>query len=465
MGQAVYALTKFGRHLEALDLVESCAAEDWWCSALMGLVYHTAGRPDEAEEPFGRFLEGAPDSVRCDVADATWLLGRFPTYRSPTKWPPAYFRAFERLDCAARLAWSDTIFWLADPLYVLEGNDRRSEYLARALQFRMYAEISEARPVAGWDRDFAALHRTLRVRRGPRDSWEYPRESLRGLALSPRWTSKKAARYHFVPDFEGEGLSNPSWRLLGEYEDEGYTPAYAPFHPVPVQIARFRAASGPTMQRMAAAVTVRGTPVETAAQSGYLVFTDAPESFPLQLESPFRDGRAVYLADSEAKPHVVSFEILTGEGIGWHREWVRPLATEGTGLSDLLLYMPTGREEPDSVLAAAALMHGTTSIEAGELGLYWEVYGVSGETPIAFELEVRKEDGGFIDRLRRLLPGGGEEEGEGRLGWTDPAAGEPHPRAVILDLRNLEAGAYSLVLRARWGDGEPVETTRRIEVR
>ncbi len=36
MGQAIYALTKFGRLQEAEDLVLECKAEGWWCEALQG---------------------------------------------------------------------------------------------------------------------------------------------------------------------------------------------------------------------------------------------------------------------------------------------------------------------------------------------------------------------------------------------------------------------------------------------
>jgi hypothetical protein len=83
--------------------------------------------------------------------------------------------------------------------------------------------------------------------------------------------------------------------------------------------------------------------------------------------------------------------------------------------------------------------------------------------PVEFELEVRGE-GGLIDRLLRLLPGG-PQEGPGRLAWSGPAGGEGFGRAVILDLRNLDDGSYTIVLRARQEGVEAVETSRIVRVR
>lgn len=92
--------------------------------------------------------------------------------------------------------------------------------------------------------------------------------------------------------------------------------------------------------------------------------------------------------------------------------------------------------EPDSLLAAAVLMHGTTSLEPEELGLYWELYGVSAETPVEFSLEARKADGGgLISSLRRLLPGGGARPS--RCGGS---------RSVLLDeLRGPQSGEVHLL--------------------
>jgi hypothetical protein len=433
----------------------------------MGHVLQGVGRVAEAETRFRSFVDAAPDSITCTYADATWLLGSWSWIKVRMSWGPPAVREeqWSNQPCEARMAASDTIWWLSDPLYVVEGNDRWSEHIDRNLKARSLSEIQDATAAAPWTGSFLGAMWAIHTRRGPPDSHEWEmRLPWNGAGLV--WTSKTAARYHFVPDFEGEGLSQPTWRLEAEFDDEGYTPPYAPFYALPLQVARFRMADdaedngAAKNMRIATAGSVLGTPIEGAAESGYLVLSDAPESFPLQLSGAFNEGRAVYLAQAPAKRYVTSFEVLTDAGIGWHREMLEPLDLDGPGLSDILLYEPVGYSEPDSLLAATSMMLGTTELEDGtELGLYWEVYGAEVDAPLEFELQVESEQGGFIERLRRLLPGG-TEEGNLTLSWTEPAIGPVSPRAIVLDLGTMETGSYTVVIRARWEGQSALETRR-----
>jgi hypothetical protein len=61
------------------------------------------------------------------------------------------------------------------------------------------------------------------------------------------------------------------------------------------------------------------------------------------------------MAELEDEGYKPTFEILTPGKVGWHREKILPNGIGGAGLSDLLLYRPTGLEEPDSLLGAAVL--------------------------------------------------------------------------------------------------------------
>ena len=477
-GQAVFNLTRFGRPLDAMQIAESCEAEEGWCRALEGHVLHSVGRVQESETRFRQFIETTPDSVRCRYADATWLVGQwsFVEVRQNPR-PPEIWTSWQDHPCGQRLTVSDTLWWLADPLYIVDGNDRWAEHVDRMLRTTWATQIIRSKPSQEWPRAWQDARRAGWIRRGPFDSfqWETSNPSL-FVAL---WTSRKAARYHFMPDFRGEGFQEPVWRLVGEMDEEGYTPPYGTFHPLPVQIARFRhtgsaAAVGTssesqprsTSMHLALAATVRGSPIADAAEAAYLVLTDAPDSFPLQLQAPFTEERAVFLAQATPKRYVTSLEVLTEAGIGRHRETVEPLAAEGPGLSDILLYEPVGLAEPDSLMAAASSMLGTTEVEdVRELGLYWEVYGPAAETPLAFTLRLEEEGGGFVERLRRLLPGGAEEA-TGTLSWTEPAAGPVSPKAIVLGVQELDPGRYTLVLQVGWeGQEEVLERRRELVIR
>ena len=476
-GQSVFNLLRFGRPLEAMEIAQGCQASEGWCRALEGHALQSVGRVQEAEAHFRAFIEMAPDSVRCRYADATWLLGSWSYLDGRRTFsPPDVWSRWSERPCGERMAVADTLWWLADPLFIVEGNDRWAEHIDRSLKSRWYFEISDARPTQRSTQDWVDTRWGNFSRRGPWDSFQNQDPVPLSGALAV-WTSQKAARYHFMPDFEGEGFENPTWRLLSEVDsDEGYTPPYGPFHHLPVQIARFRSRPPPSDDpepgpsstnslRIAAAGTVQETPIADVAQSAYLTLSDGPESFPLQLEAAFHEGRAVFLADAPSQRYVASLEVITEAGIGWHREMIQPLATEGAGLSDILLYEPQGRNEPDSLMAAASTMLPTTEIHSlSQLGLYWEVYGAEADVGVEFQLRLEKEGGGFVERLRRLLPGG-EEEAPGTLSWEEPATGPVSPKAIVLDVEGLEPGRYTLVVRARWEGQEVVERTRVMVVR
>jgi len=475
MGQAVGMLVRLGRHLEALEVAESCSAEPWWCSALRAHVFQAAGRPAEAEAGLLGLLTEAPDSVACQFQTAHWLPGTRP--RREVEWGTHDIESEGRpspSSCEAEAAVGDTLFWLADPLYVVEGNDRLVEHLDRGLKAMLHRQVFEETlitevpfpqtPFAGW-----AIYWPDIVRRGPWDSYrhEYTGNRRQGSIIWV-WTSRTAARYHFVPDFAGEGFGDPIWRLNGTMEDEGYTPPYGPFHEVPIQVARFRGNSSeeaaPSM-RLALASTLQGTPLLEVADSAHLVLTDAPESFPLVLTAPVDSaGRARFLAEAPPERYVTSVEILSEAGVGWHREMMEPVELLGRGLSDILLYEPTGPASPETLVAATSTMLGTTEIQGlSVLGLYWEVYGAEVDTPLELQVRVERREGGLVERLRRILPGG-PEESSGTMGWSEPSTGLVSPKAMELSLDTLAPGRYTLVVRARWEGQEWMERRRTIAV-
>lgn len=446
-GFATFALVNAGRLPDAFKVANSCRAAAWWCSLLKGYVDHAVGRLPAAEREFRSGLAAAPDSVRCAYMDASWAVqGRVRD-------------RLEHLPCAQRAIVSDSIWWLADPSYALPGNERWTEQIARILYRRFdifaYSLIPDIYE-AGW-----LASQTRILPRGPVDSWR--NQSANSLLHLQFWTSKKAARYHFVPDFEGDSLSRPVWHLNGTIHEEGYTPPGPPFYEVPAQVARFR--QGDSMV-VAVAGTLAGTPMASAAApTAYLVLSDAPDDFPLGLSSALHDGRAVFLGRVAAKPWVTSFEVLSKDGIGRHRLMLEPLQVQGPGVSDVALYSPAGPELPDSLRMAAEMMLGDTTVAKGDqLGIYWETYGAPKGTPVDVELEVQREGGGLLSHLKNLVPGLGPTS-SGRPSWTATSPGVVFRRAVVLDLSDVDPGNYTLVLKTSWPGQQILETRRPFVVR
>lgn len=456
LGQTVYNLTKFRQSTRALVLAEQCQAEAWWCDILMGYVLHAQGRAGEAEPFFRKAMDAAPIPLRCSFEDGLWLLGEWSQERAgPFHLPPGR-EDTEDWPCLDRLEASDTIFWLGDPLYSVEGNERWVEHIYRATGIFLYNQIQDL-VLGGRPRpqEYKDLTWALRIRRGVWDSW---RES--GSRGTTYWTSEEKAPYHFLPDVSPEDLSSPSWDLHGDLFDEGFKPAFSPFFSIPAQVARFRVADS---LRVLASGALKGTPLEDApGTSAQFILTDAPGSFPLFLTGNTFRSNAIFLGQAPARDYVVGLEVLSGVGVGWHREFIRSLAPTGPELSDLLLYLPRTEAGPDSLLQAAGLMLSSLTVPRDQdLGAYWEVYGAEGGKELEFELALFGQSGGGISRF---IPGG-RDEAYGPVRWTETASGPTHPTSLTLELGNLDAGEYELVLKVRVeGEGE-MERRRALRIR
>jgi hypothetical protein len=449
-GFATFALVNAGRLPDAFEVASGCRAAAWWCSLLKGYVYHAVSRLPAAESEFRSGLSAASDSVRCTYVDASWAVqGKL---RDRLK----------RLPCAQRVVVSDSVWWLADPSYASPGNERWTEQIARVF-YRQFDALTDSLIFPGYRARWSPTLSARILARGPVDSWRNSGVASNGAVRFDFWTSKKAARYHFVPDFEGDSLSRPVWHLNGTIEEEGYTPPGPPFYEVPAQIARFR--NGDSMV-VAVAGTLAGMPIAHAAvPTAYLVLSDAPDSFPLKLSSTLTDERAVFLGQAAVRSWVTSFEVLSKEGIGRHRIMLQPLQVQGPGVSDVLLYSPAGPELPDSLRMAAGMMLGDTTVSKGDqLGIYWETYGAPKGRPVTVELEVEREGGGLLSQLKNLVPGLGPSS-SARPSWTATSPGPVFRRAVVLDLSELDSGSYTLLLKTSWPGQEVLETRRRFVVR
>jgi hypothetical protein len=458
MGQAVYALTKFDRLPQAQSAVDACQAEDWWCEALQGYVLYAYAPLVEVEARFRSALAGAPAGIRCRWEDATWLLGEWDQRVGGRELLPPGRAETEDWECAERMAVSDTLWWLADPLLSEEGNDRWTTHIARAVAGHLSEELR--RTIRGSDlpRETRDHDWAMRIRRGPWDSYE----RLPGRNDARFWTSEEAASYHFLPEVRPGDLSRPTWRLRGDIQDEGYTPDYGPLFPLRGQMARFR--HGDSL-RVVAAGDLGGSPLRRALDArSSLVLTDSPESDPRTATVETRRETPILLTGAPPGRYLAGFEVFTDLGIGIHRRFLAPLAAEGPEISDLLLYGPPEEIEPDSLPDVLPFVLGSPRVEEGTpLGVFWELYGAPEGETLTFGLTMEGEEGGLVDRLVGLFPGGSREE-RGRVSWTEPALGEPHPRGITLSLSGLEPGGYTLVLAVEWPGQPPLERRQALRI-
>lgn len=458
LGQAVYGLVKFRFLEDAAALVNGCEAEEWWCNALRGYLLHDLGRMAEAETLFREAVAGAPSSFLCDAGDALWLLGEWDQRPGDIDHLPDARVETAGWSCEERLAASDTLLWLADPLFNDPGNDRWTEHMARALAAHFAWEIRRATRGAEVPQRYVDHDRAMRIRRGTWDSFDLPP----GRSEVRFWTSEAAARYHFVPDVKAGDWWNPVWRLNGTLLDEGYSPDLGPFFPVPVQIARFR---GDGTLRLAASADLRGPPFRRVPEAQtYLVLSQGPGSVNQRLEEVVHRSNPVFVGEFEPGRSVLALEVMMEIGIGWERRVVSPLLMNGPELSDLLLFRPSSDSVPGSLTEAAAVMLPQPVLEEGvALGVYWETYGAPAGAELQFSLTLQRDTGGIVDRLRALLPGGAQE-GQGQVAWSEEGEGEGHSRSLSLDLEELDEGNYVVVVRVEWFGQPPMEKRRSFTI-
>ena len=115
VAQAVYGLARLGDPDRALEVARVCEGARWWCDLVLGMAYHHAERPLDAESHFQIGLLGADPELACRLTDITYLLeGRDEA-------------TYGRLPCPEpdRTEFEERFWWLSDPLLTAPGNDRR----------------------------------------------------------------------------------------------------------------------------------------------------------------------------------------------------------------------------------------------------------------------------------------------------------------------------------------------------
>lgn len=135
-GQRVRYLLEAGLPDSAAAAAQACRAAAWWCTALEGLAWHVAQDFEDADRSFEAALQAMPEAERCRWTDLSDLL-------EGQQW-----RSYHKLSCAERQGVNARVWWLAQPLWWMPGNDRRTEHYARFAMVRLSGRrVFALRPV------------------------------------------------------------------------------------------------------------------------------------------------------------------------------------------------------------------------------------------------------------------------------------------------------------------------------
>jgi hypothetical protein len=439
-----------GRDLAGADSAAlSCAAEKWWCAALVGYVAHVRGDGMRADSAFAFALDAMPPEAACAWRDITPLLA------------DADRDAYEKQACEARRPMEVRYWFLSRPQLASSANEWQNEYNTRRVLARL-AEHAATPQSISWGNDAAEL--LLRYgwpaawsRIQPNSPMSSSEPGIIGHDPSPSFAFAPAGR---LADSLG-ALPFDAWDLVAPRAEARFAPRLVRrVAGVTAQLARFR--RGDSTLVVAAFVAS-----DDSLRSPIAILATADSSGVPALSIPDTGHTGRTRVTIPGVPTIVGIELadtvtrtLARTRLGYPRGADSVLRV----LSDLLVYR-AGSEQATTVDSALAhAIAGDTVTRNKPLGLFWETYGVAaeGET-IGHTVTVERIDHGFVRSTKQRL-GLAPEDTPIRMTWTDarPPNGRAVGHGISLDLGNVDPGRYRVTLTLTPPGGAPLSTSREI---
>ncbi len=455
-GQRVRYLIEAERNEDAVVAARECQVDPvWWCLALEGYALHTAAEFAAADSAFAAALEAMPPRERRRWTDLTPLLEHGE-------------RSYRRLSEVEREAFEERFWWLAKPLYLLPGNDHRTEHYSRHVIDRLQDRARSTEGIS-WGADL----RELLLRYGSPAGWERIRP--RSLSLQadgmvtryPRGSRQFVPLPHFLEDPAAIGPED--WSLDKKRSRTGYAPSYtSSFATLEHQVAAFN--RGDSVVVVAAVDLTHDTLfAEVAeAETGLFLLHDE-HSAPRVARRMIENGTGSLSLNVAPGPTLMSLEVRapTERRAGRARYGLRLTAIppHGVGLSDVLL-LGAVDSLPSSLAEAIPAARGSGRVRGGEkIGLYWEVYGVDPNEAFSVTILLTEENRGVLRRLGERL-GIVREVHPVRVRWQEaPAQDAPIlPRSLELEVPEVSPGRYRLELTLTLAGREPLSVSRQVQV-
>jgi hypothetical protein len=439
-GQLIRYLAEQGLDDSAVAAARDCQATPWWCAALEGLARHESGDYAGADTAFEDALRQMPDSMRCAWSDPGQLLG-------------------EGVRRSGAGACSDStwqwIWWLAQPLYSKQGNDLRTEHMARHTIVQLLEDAATPDGIP-WGRDRFELV----LRFGWPTRWSRAPDTPGGLSPPPILGHEPGPSFWFFPEpaitEPWSDITATHWNPERERPPARYAPPYATgFDTIDrVQFARFlRRDTTLTI----AAFDLSGDSVFRRHPADVRLAVGRDPGTPVRVGEVSAGASGVLTVQSMWRPAVLSLEAV-GADTAWvarRRAMTAPDPGGSPGvLSDLLLFAP-GAALPDSLQAAlTSALSGSVVARGRSVGLYWEMYDMPDSTATVeiAVTSVRGKQNGLYPVSRPWCPL--SVKPQVRLSWVEEADGHPGglARAVALDLHRLSRGPYLVTVQLRVGE-------------
>jgi hypothetical protein len=454
MGQRIRYLTE-GHDPSAVDVARSCRATRWWCDALLGLALHVVGNFAGSDSAYAVALNQMPPLTRCHWLNLAPLLD------------DDIRGTYKKMSCDQRAAADARIWWVADPLFMTPGNERRTEHFSRVLHTTLQQD-AENTYGSRWGGDLAELI----LRFGWAEKWtREPPVSTYPASVAPITGHEREPGYHFfLTQQPPESLALIVDSVFDIYQSpprEQYSPVYThAFVRLDAQVARFRRGDSTMVvaaydvsadtifgrRKFAAALVAMGDEATTPSKT---VLAESPAKNVLTVSTPWKE-------------QLIGVELLAYDSAGaarWRSGFAEiPLDSGTISVSDLL-FVDGEPSLPGDLNEAIPRAHGGTTFgRERKIGLFWELYGKTPlDSALPISLTITPVDVSLLRRTFRALRIAPRLSPLNIRWQENGASGMLSARSVLLDLSLVPAGKYAVKLEV--GNYRTAVTSRVIEVK
>jgi hypothetical protein len=436
-------------------------------------------------------LASMPESEQCAWLDPSILV------------PDEAFRAaFLEASCSEQIKLAERVWWLSDPLYTIDGNERRSEHLARVTELILSQAYREHRlmtpamaraekgipldrpmvvPVHTGSKDVSIVGADTPIRQMTRVTSRFGYPELVMRVGVPEYTAPEddgfslIAQYHrtrvaVVP--RGAAILNPlaaqadDWKVNEPRAHEFMSAWPMPMRDLEYQLSYFR--RGDSARIVAATDISRDSLLSGLEVVGSLVLQREMNG-PQQVQEYL--GRNMLRFDLTTVPDstLLSLEVLERTGLTGRVRFGSVPPDHGSArvtLSDVMLIDNTDPRPPDLEEARWRTLGTTIRTTGSTTALFWEMYGLQPGDEPSISIVVSRLPPGTLERIARAITFQSASDSL-MVQWTEaPVVGaEIEPRSISLDLRTLGAGRYVLSVVLRMPGQPPVTSRRSIEIR
>ncbi len=501
-GQRVRFLVDNADLDQAINAARECTASAAWCSALLGYAYEQSGNFMAADSAFRRSV-AAEFSLSSGVCvDTTVFVLLSPGPRRSAHGKPCN----EQRDIAEKL------WWLADPMWGDEGNERFAIHYSRRTSMLLRSAFDEDeryvwRPIAGGEALQEAIMRYGWPTHTYWGGWsmdsalDVARQSVM-MQPEPPYTSKEYApdRVALVPSFSA--IDKPFEAKAGDWPMERPDSInQAQWWPTehlafPSRIATLD--EGQSFMLRRDTTVLYGVAIDDPIhmlQPGVaslprlmLLASASPERIAMVTDTVLPFGRSLRVGGNLLpEPQVLSIEVpgrVPREIAHRRRFGITPppslaqMSETDVAVSDpVFVVLPQrGATAPTDPEVMRAQMAGSLSLpRTVPFALYWESYGFAPGDTVDVEIRIARRDErgalrvlgaalGVADAQRDSISIKWREPDPGRSSQEIPARVPTVTRAISIDLRNLVPGTYVFLIQMARPDGTLAQGERRVTI-